>query len=190
MGIINRILLFVYTLFFGVLCAGIAGLCLHIVPERVVVNEYEYLVSQWQTGAVAGVFLLISIHLLLCSVSGRKTKEVRSGELLVIQGNAGQVNVSLAAVRDMAERIAAGVHGVRQAKAKALVEHRRDEGDFLKLDIHLEVGQERSVTAISDDIQSQVNRYVTQIAGIDNVEVAVSVQSIASGVSVKKRRIK
>ena len=94
------------------------------------------------------------------------------------------------AVRDMAERIAAGVHGVRQAKAKALVEHRRDEGDFIKLDIRLEVGQERSVTAISDDIQSQVNRYVTQIAGIDNVEVAVSVQSIASGVSVKKRRIK
>ena len=139
---------------------------------------------------MAGGFLLVSIHLLLCSVSGRKSKEIKSGELLVIQGAAGQVNVSLAAVRDMAERIAGGVHGVRQAKAKALVEHRGDEGDFLKLDIRLEVGQERSVAAISDDIRCQVDRYVTRIAGIDNVEVAVSVQSIASGVSVKKRRIK
>ena len=43
MGILNRSLLFVYTLFFGVLCAGIVALCLHIVPERVVLNEYDYL---------------------------------------------------------------------------------------------------------------------------------------------------
>ena len=90
----------------------------------------------------------------------------------------------------MAERIASGVHGVRMAKAKAVVEQRKGEGDFLKLDIRLEIGQERGIAAISDDIRSQVGGYVTQAAGIDNVELAVSVQSIASGVSVKKRRIK
>ena len=108
----------------------------------------------------------------------------------MVQGATGQVNVSLAAIRDMAERIASGVHGVRMAKAKAVVEQRKGEGDFLKLDIRLEIGQERGIAAISDDIRSQVGGYVTQAAGIDNVELAVSVQSIASGVSVKKRRIK
>lgn len=190
MGILNRSLLFVYTLFFGILCAGIVALCLHIVPERVVLNEYEYLSSQWQTGAVAGVFLLLSIHLLLCSFSGSKSREISTRELLVVQGATGQVNVSLAAIREMAERLAGSVHGVRTAKAKASVEHRRGEGDFLKLDIRLEVGQERGIAAISDDIRSQVGSYLTQAAGIDNVELAVSVQSIVSGVSVKKRRIK
>ena len=190
MGILNRSLLFVYTLFFGILCAGIVALCLHIIPERVVFNEYEYLVNQWQTGAVAGVFLLLSIHLLLCSFSGSRNTEINAKELLVVQGATGQVNVSLAAIRDMAERIASGVHGVRMAKAKAVVEQRKGEGDFLKLDIRLEIGQERGIAAISDDIRSQVGGYVTQAAGIDNVELAVSVQSIASGVSVKKRRIK
>ena len=59
-----------------------------------------------------------------------------------------------------------------------------------ELDIRLEVGQERGIAAISDDIRSQVGSYLTQAAGIDNVELAVSVQSIVSGVSVKKRRIK
>lgn len=190
MGIINRILLFVYALFFGALCAGAAGLCLHIVPERVFFNEYEYLVNQWQTGAVAGVLLLVSIHLVLCSFASSGKKTVSSGEVLVVQGTEGQVNVSLEAIRDMAERLAAGVHGVRQAKARAFVERRRDEGDFLKLDMRLGIGQERGVAAISDDVRLQLDRYVTQVAGIDNVEVAVSVQSIASGVSVKKRRIK
>ena len=86
MGILNRSLLFVYTLFFGVLCAGIVALCLHIVPERVVLNEYDYLANQWQTGAVAGVFLLVSIHLLLCSLSGSRSKEINAKELLVVQG--------------------------------------------------------------------------------------------------------
>lgn len=189
MGILNRSLLFVYTLFFGVLCAGIVALCLHIVPERVVLNEYYYLANQWQTGAVAGVFLLVSIHLLLCSLSGR-SKEINAKELLVVQGATGQVNVSLAAIRDMAERLSASVHGVRMAKAKALVERRKDESDFLKLDIRLEIGQERGIAAISDDVRTQVGRYVTQAAGIDNVELAVSVQGIASGVAVKKRRIR
>ena len=190
MGILNRSLLFVYTLFFGVLCAGIVALCLHIVPERVVLNEYDYLANQWQTGAVAGVFLLVSIHLLLCSLSGSRSKEINAKELLVVQGATGQVNVSLAAIRDMAERLSASVNGVRMAKAKALVERRKDEGDFLKLDIRLEIGQERGIAAISDDVRTQVGRYVTQAAGIDNVELAVSVQGIASGVAVKKRRIR
>ena len=84
----------------------------------------------------------------------------------------------------------ASVHSVRMAKAKALVERRKDEGDFLKLDIRLEIGQERGIAAISDDVRTQVGRYVTQAAGIDNVELAVSVQGIASGVAVKKRRIR
>lgn len=190
MGILNRSLLFVYTLFFGIMCAGIVALCLHIVPERVVLNEYDYLVNQWQTGAAAGVLLLLSIHLLLCSFSGSKSREINAKELLVVQGETGQVNVSLAAIRDMAERLAASVHGVRTAKTRAVVEHRRSEGDFLKLDIRLEIGAERSIAAISDDVRSQVGRYVAQAAGIDNLELAVSVQSIASGVSVKKRRIK
>ena len=190
MGILNRSLLFVYTLFFGILCAGIVALCLHIVPERVVLNEYDYLANQWQTGAVAGVFLLVSIHLLLCSLSGSRSKEINAKELLVVQGATGQVNVSLAAIRVMAERLSARVHGVSMAKAKAMVERRKDEGDFLKLDIRLEVGQERSIAAISDDVRTQVGRYVTQAAGIDNVELAVSVQGIASGVAVKKRRIR
>ena len=67
MGIFNRCLLFIYTLVMGAVCAGIAALCLHAFPDRVLLNEYEYFVNQWQTAAAAGVGLLLSIHLLLCS---------------------------------------------------------------------------------------------------------------------------
>ena len=71
MGVVNRILLFFYALFFGAVSIGVILLVLHAVPERVLSNEYQYAVAQWQTGVIAGVVFLISIHLLFCSFSGR-----------------------------------------------------------------------------------------------------------------------
>jgi len=190
MGIFNRTLLFVYTLFIGLLCIGIVCLMVHIVPDRVLLNEYEYFVNQWQTGAVAVVVFLISVHLLFCSFDRNRSRDMNARELLVSQGAGGQVNISLAAIREMAEGMAANVRGVRSAKVRTMVEHRKDQGDFLKLDIRLEVGQERNITDISDELREQMGSYLTQRAGINDVEVTVSVQSIVSGVSVKKRRIK
>lgn len=189
MGIFNRCLLFIYTLVMGVVCAGIAALCLHAFPDRVLLNEYEYFVNQWQTAAAAGVGLLLSIHLLLCSFA-RSNDQINAKDILLVNGAEGQVSVSLAAIRNMAESMSIKVRGVQQAKAKSLVEHRKDKGDFLKLELALEVGQERSIPELSDEVRQQLSKYLTEIAGIDDVEIKVSVQSIASGIAVKKRRIR
>lgn len=189
MGVINRCLLFLYTLFFGLLCLGMVLLCLHLVPERVLINEYTYVMDQWQTGAAAGLLFLISVHLLFCSFASGKAKTVNAKELLVIQGATGQVNISLSAIREMAERMAISVHGVREAKVKTVVERRKEEGDFLKLDVRIVVGPERNIAAVSDDIRSRVGKYISESVGINGFELAVSVQSIASGVNVKKRRV-
>ena len=55
MGFINRVLLFFYTLFFGIVSLGVILLVFNVIPERVLLNEYQYAVHQWQTGAIAGV---------------------------------------------------------------------------------------------------------------------------------------
>lgn len=190
MGILNRALLFVYTLFWGLVAIGVICVYLQIIPDRVLFNEYEYAVKQWQTAAVAGVVFLTSIHLLFCSLAQNKDKEVTARELLIARGEGGEVNISLAAIRSMAEGMADNIRGVRSAKAKTRVEHRKNQGDFLKLDMQLEVGQERSITDISDELRAQLQAYLTNTAGINDVEISVSVQSIVSGVSVKKRRIR
>lgn len=147
------------------------------------------MMEQWQTGVVAGALFLVSVHLLFCSFASGKAKEVHAKELLVVQGATGQVNISLSAIREMAERMATNVHGVREAKIKSVVERRKDEGDFLKLDVRIVVGPERNIAAISDDIRSHIGKYIAESIGIQGFEVAVSVQSIASGVNVKKRRV-
>ena len=190
MGFFNRFLLFLYALFFGVVSLGVILLVFNVVPERVLLNEYQFAVTQWQTGAVAGVVLLISIHLMFCSFGGKGSKETSSGDIMLIHGTEGDVNVSINAVKGMVERIAAGVRGVREAKVKATVKRDKEKGDSLGLDVKLEVGQERSIANISDDVRTQSSKYLTDIACISNFDVVVSVQSISSGVVVKKRRLK
>ncbi|MCR5175850.1 MAG: alkaline shock response membrane anchor protein AmaP [Anaerovibrio sp.] len=190
MGIINRVLLFFYSLFFGIFCLGVVLLVFNIVPERVLLNEYQYAVAQWQTGAVAGVVFLISIHLFFCSFSGKGNKDTSSGDIILVHGNAGEVNVSLNAVKMMIERISTGVRGVRDVKVKSVLRHDKEKGDYLMLDIKINVGQERSIAAISDDIRTQAGKYLSEIACINNYEVAVSVAEIVSGVVVKKKRLK
>lgn len=189
MGIFNRGLLFIYTLLVGAFCAGMVTLCLHVVPDRVLLNEYEYFVNQWQTAAAAGVGILLSLHLLLCSFD-RSNKQVNAKDLLLINGGTGQISVSLAAIRNMAESMAMKIRGVQQAKVKSRVEHRKEQGDFLKLELSLEVSQERNIPELSDELRQQLAKYLVEVAGIDDVDIKISVQSIASGVTVKKRRIK
>ena len=190
MGVVNRLLLFFSAVFFGAVSIGVILLVLHAVPERVLSNEYQYAVAQWQTGVIAGVVFLISIHLLFCSFSGREKKETASGDIILIHGESGDVTVSLGAVRSMVERISSNVRGVREAKVKSTLEHNSENGDCLRLNIKLQVGQDRSVAAISDDIRANAGQYLTDVACISNFDLGVTVQEIVSGVVVKKRRLK
>ena len=190
MGIINRILLFFYALFFGVVSLGVILLIFQVIPERVLLNEYQYAVAQWQTGVVAGVVFLISVHLIFCSFSGTGKKENITGDIILVHGDTGDVSVSLNAVRTMIERISSNVRGVRATRVKSVLEHDDANGDYLRLDVKIQVGQERSVAAISDEIRTQAGKYLTEIACISNYNVAVSVQEIVSGVVVKKKRLK
>ena len=81
MGVFNRFLLFLYTLLFGVVSLGVVLLVFNVVPERVLLNEYQFAVTQWQTGAVAAVVFIISIHLLFCSFAGKGNKELATGDI-------------------------------------------------------------------------------------------------------------
>ena len=190
MGVFNRFLLFFYALFFGVVSLGVVLLVFNVIPERMLLNEYQFAVSQWETGAIASVVFIISIHLLFCSFSGKGSKEINSDEIVLIHGTEGDVNVSINAVKGMIERISGGIRGVREARVKAVVKRDKEKGDCLSLEVKLDVGQERSIASISDDVRTQSGKYLTDIACISNYDVVVSVQSISSGVVVKKRRLK
>ena len=84
MGIINRFLLFLYTLFIAVLSIGVILLVVKLVPEQYVINEYQYLTAQWQTAAGALLFFLLSIHLLCCSLFNGSKEQVSRNDIILV----------------------------------------------------------------------------------------------------------
>ena len=54
MGAINRTLLFFYTLFFAAVSIGVILIVAHVIPDRILLNEYQFLSNSWQTGVAAG----------------------------------------------------------------------------------------------------------------------------------------
>ena len=189
MGVVNRGLLFLYTLFAGLVSLGVVLVYLQVLPERILLNEYQYLMHQWQTAGVAVFLFLVSLHLLICSVSiGGDKQKLSSKDIVLVKSQQGSVNVSLAAIREMVERIGDKVNGVHQAKAKILVEHKKDE-DYLNVDIRTVVGHDKGIGGVSDDLKQQVDKFMQQVVGIQNCNITVSVQSITDGVNVKKKRV-
>jgi len=98
MGIINRVLLFFYTIGIALLSLGAALFCLQVVPAAYVWNEFLYLSGRWETGAVALVMFLVSIQLFgLTFSSGKKTRYDK--EAVVIHDGAGPVLYLIEKVR-------------------------------------------------------------------------------------------
>lgn len=191
MGFINRFLLFLYTLCVALLSLGVIALVLHMVPERNVWNEYQYLTANWQTGAGALLFFLLSVHLLICSLSGggKRDKFDKSSDIIIINGDRGNVQVGIEAMRDMIKRIVGNVNGVRDVNVVCGMNRSAENGDRMAVDVHIVVGQDRSVSAISDDIRTKTGNCLEEIVGISEYDVAVSVDRIEGGVVQKKRRL-
>lgn len=190
MGFFNRFLLFIYTLCVAFLSLGVIAIVLHVIPERNIWNEYQYLAANWQTGAGALLFFLLSVHLLFCSLASSKSKSVsNSGEVIVVKGDSGNVEVSLGAIQDMVHRISSNVNGVREVKIACGIHQDKELGDKLKVDVRLSVGQERSVSAISDDVRGKLSDSIRNVLCIEDSEIAVYIDSVVSGVVTKKRRL-
>lgn len=188
MGVINRILLFLYTLCFGIASLGVVLFVLKVAPERLLQNEYQFIVGQWQTGVIAGLLFLVSLHLFLCSISFKSAKSL--GDVIVVSGRTGTVNVSMSALKATAVRLAVGALGVRDAKIKAVLVKGAEAEERLSLDVRLEIGQERPISDISDEIRQSIGGYLEHQVGIKDFDIAIAVESIASNTILKKRKLK
>ena len=184
MGIINRFLLFLYTLFIAVLSIGVILLVVKLVPEQYVINEYQYLAAQWQTAAGALLFFLLSIHLLCCSLFNGSKEQV-----ILVNTDSGSVQVTLEAVREMINRLSDSTVGVRESKTVCQVRHGKENDDKLEITLKLIIGQDRNIGLISDDIRGKIDQHMKHLVGISAYELKIEVESIAGGVAVKKRRV-
>ena len=76
MGYINRFLLFLFALAVALAALGVIALCLPVFPVPAILNDAAYLLSRWETIAVAALVFPLSVHLAACSLTcGPKSGE-------------------------------------------------------------------------------------------------------------------
>lgn len=192
MGYINRFLLFLYALAVGLASLGVAVLCFSVFPQTVVLNEAAFLLSRWETAAGAGAVFLLSVHLAGCSLFAGGAKERRPEEV-VVYGAQGAVHVAASAVSELAERVAARVHGVETAAAKVAVTEapsaRSSAAQKVKVRIEARLSGGRKVTEASDAIHAAVSEQMTEVLGLADYSIDISVTGVAGGEAAKKPRV-
>ena len=189
MGYINRFLLFLYALAVAVLSLGVVALCLQVVPEYVILNELRFLLSRWETIAAAAVVFFWSIHLLGCSVSGSSRAAHVDKEVILVQGASGEIRVAVDAIKNMAEKAAQAISGVREAKVQVIAEKKADKDTVVRLEVKAVLGQEQNVADVSDAIRAAIGHQMTQVVGIPSFVVGISVTDISNAAVTKKQRV-
>ncbi len=188
MGLINRFLLCLYTLAFAVLSLGVLALVLQLVPERYLWNEFQFLEAQWQTGAAALAVFLLSIHLMVMSLTGRK-KDAFDKEVILVQGASGEVRIAVTAVQNLIDKTARSVSGVRDVKARVTAQKGPETQTAVRAALRVTAGQEKNVAAVSDEIRSRVQQQLTAVVGITDFSVDIAVVDITNAAVAKKQRV-
>lgn len=190
MGIINRVLLFFYTIGIALLSLGVVVLCLQIVPANYVWNEFLYLCGRWETAAVAFLIFVISIQLFGLSFAGTAKKVRHDKEALIIHGEMGDVRVAVEAVKNLVDKTARCVHGVRDVKARVTAEVPKSSPTAtatVQIELRLVIGQENNVAKISDEIQKQVTRHLQDFIGLQDFGLKIVVDDISKAAPTKQR---
>ena len=190
MSVINRGLLFFYTIFVAVFACLALFVLLGGMSDDALWNEFSYVRSHWQFHAVAGIVLLASIKLFFASfcTSGEKKLD---NEAVVVQGDMGDVYVAIPAIRDMIEKAAGSCHGVREANSSVEFINGKNDSEIgkLKIGIHIVIGQEHKVSVISDSIRKSVTERMEAVVGVSEFDMDIRVDEIASTPAKKRQRV-
>ena len=177
MGIIDRIILSIYTFLLTFLSLGVVLLALDIVPLEVVWTGLGRIAGQWEAGLVGAVFLFVSIKLLLAGLRSQSGKET-----IIHHTDMGDIQITVGAVENLVEKTARHIPGVRGAKVRVTC---CNEG--VKVRIKAVISPESSVPAVGAEIQKKVHEYIKNTVGVELAEIKILVNDISNEFKVKQR---
>lgn len=189
MSVINRIILFFYALAFGAVSLLTLVLFARFIPDAQIWNEFLYLCSRWETVLVATVIFICSLYLVIQSLSTH-SKDVSANEAAIIQGKMGDVRISLAALKNMADKIARSIQGVRDVKVKLKMTKAQTKDKTLlpNFKLRLIVGEDHNIVAISDELKIMLNAYLEKYIGIEQAIINIEVESISNNSTANNKK--
>lgn len=177
MSILDRIILSAYTLLLTVLSLIAILLALRILPLEYLWLGVFYIYGQWEAALIGGIFLLVSVRLLLASLRSR-----RGPSKIVRQTDMGLVEISIDAVEDLIAKTARHTRGVRGAKVRI-----RQFGEEVKVDMKVVVGPEYNIPSVASEIQQRTREYLKNTVGIGLNDMVILVNDISNEFKVRPK---
>ncbi len=189
MGIISRLLLFLYVIVVMAMLIIFAGVCLNIIPAEIWRNELEVILVRQETLPVIAVMFLASLCLLHAVFSGGKKVrgEILSGDDVELQsGQVSEVKITVGAIQSVVERAALTVPGVREVKAEVF----NQPGEVpVKVNLEIVLGQGYAAPEVSAEINSAVNGALQTAMQISGVPVKTKVTEVTHAIGERERRV-
>lgn len=173
MGIIDRIVLSIYT--FSLAVISFLMIVVAIAPEWAKPHLWieEALATgrgQLLIGLVGTAFFAVSVRLIIFAFTRRG-----GGQPVVYETAAGEVRISLDAVESLVKKTARSIKGVRDMKA--VITHGKDG---LHAALTGTVSPDISIPEVTEEIQSSVRQYVKRVVGVEMAEVKIDIENIAA----------
>lgn len=177
MGILDRVMMSLYTFSLIFLSVAVFLLSLNVLTVDQVVAVLNTFSGNWHVTALALLFLLVSVRLLLAGVRSNQTRGA-----LVHHTDRGDVKISLFAVENLIEKVARYTHGVREVKVK--VEKAEQN---LRVIIRAVISPESHVPTVGKEIQQRVYDHIQHTVGVELREIRVQVEQISNDFKPKHR---
>lgn len=180
--IVDRLLLFVFSLIIGILSVMALSIGAGWVDEELAGNWLDALYSelplQITVISVAVILFLISFRLFYISVKRGNA----SSPSIDQRTDFGDIRISMETVENLALKAAGKQKGVRELKARIRI---LESG--LEITLRAVVDGESSIPALTEEIQRSVKEHVEDITGIPVASVTVFVANIIQTQTFKSR---
>ena len=183
MGIINRFLCFVFSAAVLVVAVAFLLVVCGIVSEDVFYNNLKYLLRQKEAPAVVGTFILFAFYFGCVSFFSKGSKKPEEPkEFLLNKTEGGQINVTVDAVKDLIERTAMTVSGVREVTSE--VKQESETAIAVKINIGVLTGI--NVPQTANEIIAAVKSELNAALSIENAKVTISTTEISNNGASKR----
>lgn len=189
MGIFNRFLLLLLSLATAASALIVLGIATGLVPTGVWQNELNFILSRYETLAVAVLVLLVSLKLIGAAFARTsKDSTQHKGEYLITKNDGGEVRIALDAVRTLVTRLASETAGVREARTQVRVSGPR-AAKKLSVALALVVGREVNATSLTQALTATIAGQLAATMALEDVPLDIVITGVTDEPPVRKKRV-
>lgn len=170
MGILDRIILTIYTFLLTVLSLGVILLSLRLIPLKWVWTSIDQIYGHWEAGLIGAVFFLVSVRLLLAGVRSQ-----RSRHAILHHTDLGDVHISIHSIENLVEKTARHTRGIRNVNVAVGY---GKQG--LEVDIKAVVSPDSNIPAVTRELQQRIYDAIKNTVGVDTVDIRINVKNISN----------